>query len=438
MAQEVIKPEDSNDSKLDMDMPIRTFWNDWSLSARLEHYVIFGDVVGMADVYQNESDLIDVDEYYQNLSKVNRAVDLGFGVRAGKAVSRYFDIGLELAYGSISGVKQIATNQPYTIAHSEMDVFRFGADIRWNFSKYIFGKEKPKTLIYLDANVSGFSSNGTLTKAYHKSILENEYPNSKPETKEFSYLLPMYGLGLGAEFLLSEKLSLDVGSRFFITHNDKIDGLHEDEGFDNKDKQSPANPHHKSGGDAIWNSYVGLAYDFSKNVVNSQSNKWHKGTLLEDMGNDTTEIVIDEDASRVDTVYIKETIIEKPVEIVKVKTIIDYNHVNFDPVYFDLDKHSIREDQFASIEAVANFLKKHPEAVVELEGNTDASASEDYNLKLSEKRVQSVREVLLERYGISADRIKMKYNGEEKPKYELPSLNRRVDFNMESTKKSTK
>jgi len=74
------------------------------------------------------------------------------------------------------------------------------------------------------------------------------------------------------------------------------------------------------------------------------------------------------------------------------------------------------QDQYQpELKAVADFLKKHTDLEVEIEGHTDSQGAAAYNKKLSQKRADSVKNELVGRYGVAAERIKAVGYGEEKP-----------------------
>jgi outer membrane protein OmpA-like peptidoglycan-associated protein len=74
----------------------------------------------------------------------------------------------------------------------------------------------------------------------------------------------------------------------------------------------------------------------------------------------------------------------------------------------------------------ARWLKANPGATVTIEGHTDASGSEAYNQRLSEKRAAWVKSYLVRR-GVAGSRIQVVGFGEERPAYsDDDSKNRRV------------
>ena len=83
-------------------------------------------------------------------------------------------------------------------------------------------------------------------------------------------------------------------------------------------------------------------------------------------------------------------------------------------VHFDFDKATIRADARPVLDAAIATLKQDPAVVVIAEGYTDNVGTDAYNLKLSRRRAQAVREYLIAG-GISARRISAEGFGESHP-----------------------
>lgn len=96
-------------------------------------------------------------------------------------------------------------------------------------------------------------------------------------------------------------------------------------------------------------------------------------------------------------------------------------------VYFGFDKSSLSGKARKNIEKVVAKLNANPDMKVELRGYCDFPGSDNYNLKLSERRVNAVKEALV-KAGIAEDRIATQPQGAlpNPPKAELK--NRRCDF----------
>jgi len=83
-------------------------------------------------------------------------------------------------------------------------------------------------------------------------------------------------------------------------------------------------------------------------------------------------------------------------------------------IYYDFDKWFIREESERELNKVLSFMQENPNATVEIGSHTDARAPFDYNIRLSQRRAQSVVDWLVTR-GISKSKLKAKGYGETKP-----------------------
>jgi OOP family OmpA-OmpF porin len=84
-------------------------------------------------------------------------------------------------------------------------------------------------------------------------------------------------------------------------------------------------------------------------------------------------------------------------------------------VEFDFDSAEIRPKYHKHLKEVANFLKKYPDTTAVIEGHTDNSGPEEYNIMLSRKRANSVRKYLIDRFNIPHYRLDAKGFGESRP-----------------------
>jgi OOP family OmpA-OmpF porin len=73
-------------------------------------------------------------------------------------------------------------------------------------------------------------------------------------------------------------------------------------------------------------------------------------------------------------------------------------------VHFDFNKSKIRPGDAAILDEAADTLKSHANVTVYVDGYCDAIGSEEYNLKLSQRRGDAVAEYLEEK-GIPASRL---------------------------------
>jgi outer membrane protein OmpA-like peptidoglycan-associated protein len=84
-------------------------------------------------------------------------------------------------------------------------------------------------------------------------------------------------------------------------------------------------------------------------------------------------------------------------------------------VLFDFDQWTIRPDAEPTLRQVATILQQYPRAKVAIEGHTDAKGADDYNLRLSEQRVASVKAWLVHQGGIDGGAMTTRGWGEMRP-----------------------
>ncbi|MDR3257993.1 MAG: OmpA family protein [Fusobacteriaceae bacterium] len=81
---------------------------------------------------------------------------------------------------------------------------------------------------------------------------------------------------------------------------------------------------------------------------------------------------------------------------------------------FDTDKHAVRPSFYRPLNEIANVLIDYPETRIIVSGHTDSDGSEHYNLELSERRAQSIKNYLTRR-GVRGSRISTVGYGEYEP-----------------------
>ena len=104
-------------------------------------------------------------------------------------------------------------------------------------------------------------------------------------------------------------------------------------------------------------------------------------------------------------------------------------------IMFDVDEPNIRPEDHERLQTLGAFLKNHPQADVLLEGFTDATGSEAYNLHLSRRRAFRVAQYLMENFDIPRERIVIQWYGMINPVGDNRTpkgraLNRRVEVQV--------
>jgi outer membrane protein OmpA-like peptidoglycan-associated protein len=80
-------------------------------------------------------------------------------------------------------------------------------------------------------------------------------------------------------------------------------------------------------------------------------------------------------------------------------------HILESVVAFPFNQSDVQSSQMSSLEHVANYLKKNPDANITVNGYASPEGTEEYNLQLSQRRADAVKNLLVSKYGIEADRI---------------------------------
>ncbi len=101
-------------------------------------------------------------------------------------------------------------------------------------------------------------------------------------------------------------------------------------------------------------------------------------------------------------------------------------------VYFPFDVDAIQPNDRATIQANGEYLSKHSDAKVRVEGNADERGSSEYNLALGQRRANNTKKALI-LSGAKASQIETISFGEEKPRCtehneSCWSQNRRADI----------
>ena len=297
-------------------------------------------------------------------------------------------------------------------------------------------------------NTNGFTT-GTLVNALNTSLLgtvnlTNWFGGYKGEPRVFE-VSALYGLGWGHIFgtpteeyktdMLTSKVGLDFAFNF------------------GSDKQwqfylEPAIIYSLNG-----NGYQGVKYDIDRSVVQlnagivykfKNSNGTHNFKIAE--LRDQSEIdalnaqvnslrgELSGKDSELDAKDRKIADLEKALEDCKNSKQPVYvrpvTATNLQPtVLFRQGKSVIDPAQYAPIELIATYMKNHPEAKVEIKGSASPEGSAEINQKLSEERAEAVKNALVKKYKISADRLTTKGMGATDKLFEQVEFNRVATFN---------
>jgi OmpA-OmpF porin, OOP family len=101
---------------------------------------------------------------------------------------------------------------------------------------------------------------------------------------------------------------------------------------------------------------------------------------------------------------------------------------------FELGKSKIDPESYGELDILLNMMLQNPTMIIQLEGHTDYLGNAKENIKLSQERVESVKDYLAKK-GIAKTRVKTKAFGGSQPlsKDDTPEahrLNRRVEVRI--------
>lgn len=82
-------------------------------------------------------------------------------------------------------------------------------------------------------------------------------------------------------------------------------------------------------------------------------------------------------------------------------------------IYFDLDKHFVREDAALELQKIADIMKEYPQMNIDVRSHTDSRSAATYNQQLSQRRADATREWLINQC-IAPERLKASGYGESK------------------------
>ena len=136
------------------------------------------------------------------------------------------------------------------------------------------------------------------------------------------------------------------------------------------------------------------------------------------------------------TVAVVETVEPIPTAEVEPEPAAEAVRVELD-VKFDFDRAEVKPGSYDDIRNLADFMKEYRQTTTVVEGHTDSVGTDAYNQRLSERRANAVRDVLVNEHGLERNRIDAVGYGESRPvadnsTEEGRAINRRVEAEVEA------
>lgn len=96
-------------------------------------------------------------------------------------------------------------------------------------------------------------------------------------------------------------------------------------------------------------------------------------------------------------------------------------------IFYDFDKATLRPESKEGLDELIDLLNANPNVTIELSAHTDRKGSDEYNMKLSQRRAESVVSYLISA-GIAKDRLTAAGKGKSQPKNVTKAVIKKYDF----------
>ena len=211
--------------------------------------------------------------------------------------------------------------------------------------------------------------------------------------------------GLGLSYMLSNALDLNLE---LTAHgaDDAYNGTRYDRKYD-----------------TYVSAMLGLTYHF----------KDHYGDRRFRYKNLTDNDLLDELNARINA---ERGVVRTPEKVVKVEREVFRSEILNTTVSFIIDRSSITDIQMKNVAEVAKYIEEHPDINIVITGYADVkTAYPEYNMKLSKRRAESVRDALVKKFKVDPSRLRIDYKGDTVQPFEMKNeWNRVVIFLTEPRK----
>ncbi|WP_294471692.1 OmpA family protein [uncultured Bacteroides sp.] len=325
------------------------FGSNWFISGGVGAQMYFGDNDSKADFGKRIAPALDI------------------------AVGKWFTpgIGLRVAYNGLqakgaapSANTLYAENEKFSNGYykQKWNMANFHGDVLFNLSNMFCGYNEERIYSFIPYVGAGVALSWT-----------------KPRTENLGL-----NAGLINRFRLSSALDLNVELRTLLMKD----------AFGGKSKEGMAGV------------TVGVTYKFKKRGWNAVPTvPMVPESQLDDMRNRMNSLKGENESLKRDLVEARN---KKPEVIVK-------KEGGFVPrlvVVFNIGKSNITKREYMNIEAMAKGIKANPNKTFTVTGYADkGTGSAEYNLKLSKKRAEAVRDLMVNEFGVPASQLKVEYKG---------------------------
>jgi outer membrane protein OmpA-like peptidoglycan-associated protein len=371
--------------------------------------------------------------YAQIDGEVSPANGFAFGIYGGRSFNKFLSARLLLGMGEVRGLDRTTSdnwlNHPvwngsldpnidYNFANSNSIYANYKANYMeaslqtvFTFTQLPFLKNKSPFDGFLLAGIGAMSystkidavdENGLIydfaTVAALQALTESETlanlntiadGNYETQNNQDAQIAQLYQFGAGLKWHLRKNIALSLTHRVSITNKDDIDSYM----WDINNSLNGVNDIHHF-------STIGVSYTFYKKA------KQKLPEIPQPTPEPEPEPIPEPEPDPVP---------EPSVDIVELT--IDEEEVvkrAFENTEFETDKAVIRPVSFSSLNELATLLSEHPTWKLRIIGHTDNMGTAEWNMDLSRRRTESVRDYLANRE-IDTDRFIVSWYGEEQP-----------------------
>ena len=104
-----------------------------------------------------------------------------------------------------------------------------------------------------------------------------------------------------------------------------------------------------------------------------------------------------------------------PVLVIVPAPIVTQQYCTILDLQFDIDKDTIERQDAEKLSVVGTFMNKYPDTTAVIEGHSDDVGTDDYNMKLSQRRAEAVVAYLEESFHIAPTRLSAEGYGKARP-----------------------
>jgi outer membrane protein OmpA-like peptidoglycan-associated protein len=101
-------------------------------------------------------------------------------------------------------------------------------------------------------------------------------------------------------------------------------------------------------------------------------------------------------------------------------------------VRFRLNSAKITDEEMVNVYNISKWMSENPDQNVAIVGYADKdTGTSEYNMGLSKRRAEAVRDTLVNKYGVNPDRLSIQAEGSDVQPYDVNNWNRIVIFSNE-------